>query len=423
LRIADGLTWREVEALVERAIGEHAPGITASVLQPDHLFAIADSIAEVFGGSVAVEDHARILLAYSTVPGQVIDEFRAEGIRTRKVPEAAMNSEQYREVLRADGPVRFPRYGDELPRAAIAIRAGGLQLGSIWAIDPDGADPAAPLPPERLEALERGARAAAAHLVAAWRATDAETRRREAALVRLLAGPPEGDELAALGLSQRAEARLVAVGFAGEGGGPGDLRQLLAFAERRLRARVAVAGGAVDAGVGCIAVEGASAERLRDAVAVALRAASRAFTIPVRAALAGPARVADGLAAARAEADAILRLPHDPRRPVRASGDVRAALLAQRLADLLDAPPHLRHPALAAPPGGRRERERRETLLAWFEQGGASGAAAVLGVHENTVRYRVQQAVDEWRLRLDEPDEAFALQAALIADRARERAG
>ena len=214
LRVDDGVTWREFGAVVERAIGEHAPGIAAAVLQPDYLYAVADSIAEVFGGSVAVENHSRTLLAYSTVPGQLIDEFRAEGIRTRQVPEAVMNYEQYREMLRANGPVRFPRFGDELPRAAIAIRAGGLQLGSIWAIDPDGDDHEAPLDEPHREVLERGARSAAAHLLASWRASDADTRRRESALRRLLAGEAVAEALGALALSPNAELRLAALRFA-----------------------------------------------------------------------------------------------------------------------------------------------------------------------------------------------------------------
>ena len=106
---------------------------------------------------------------------------------------------------------------------------------------------------------------------------------------------------------------------------------------------------------------------------------------------------------------------------MRTSDDDRAALLAQALVALFEAQPQLRHPAVAGPPADRREAERRDTLLAWFEHGGASGAAVALRVHENTVRYRMQQASAEWDLRLDVPDEALALWASLAADRAARR--
>ncbi|RRJ86821.1 PucR family transcriptional regulator [Gulosibacter macacae] len=416
LRLRDGVSWTEFEAVVTRAIGEHAPGISATLLQPDYLYALADSVAEVFGGAVAIENHARTLLAYSTVPGQHIDELRFENIRTRQVPDSSRNYEQYREVLRADGPVRFPQFEDELARAGIAIRAGNLQLGSIWAIDPDCTDTQAPLPEAQHEVLERAARLAAGHLLASWRALDAESRRREQALARLLDGDAAGDELAALDLAPDAQLRLAALRFVGESGGPADQRQLHTFVDRQLRARVSVAAVALVRGTCYVATVGGTPERLRDALAATLRAAARAFTTPVRVSISSPLLAEDELTTARRETDSILRLQHDPKHPVRSSADVHAALFAQAIAAMLDEHPHLRHRALAAA-SDRRTRELRDTLLAWFEHGGASGAAQSLQVHENTVRYRVKQAVDEWQLQLDEPDEAFALWASLIAAR------
>ena len=423
LQITPEITWREFEAGSERAIGEHAPGITPSLLQSDYLYAIADTIAEVFGGSVSVENHARTLLAYSTVAGQVVDEFRAEGIRTRQVPESVLNFEQYRLVLRTDGPVRFPQYGEELPRAAIAIRAGSMQLGTIWAIDPEGHDADQPLSAERREVLERGAQSAAAHLLASWRVTEADTRRREQALERLLnEDEPSADDLAIVSATANDRMRLVAMRFAADTAGPGDLRQLLVFCERQLHARLSLAASVVAGDTAYFAVLGATGARLRDAMSATLRACSRVFTAPIQSAIGGETTAAAGLRTSRAETDAILRLPHDPDHPVRSSADVSAALLADQLVALFAQHPHLRHPALREPATDRRDVERRSTLLAWFEHGGASGAATALRVHENTVRYRVQQTIDDWRVRLDDPDEAFALWASLVAERAQQRA-
>lgn len=420
LRLDDHITWREFEAVVDLTIGETSPSITASLLQSDYLFAIADSIAEVFGGSVAVENHARTLLAYSTVEHQIIDETRSVGIRTRQVPHAIRNHEQYRQVQFTDGPVQFPQFdAHELPRAAIAVRAGSMQLGSIWAIDPDGGTDV-PLSEEKRDALERGAQSAAAHLLAAWRVSDAEARRRDAALGRMLEIAPTSGDLVALSLAPTSEVRLISLQFAGEAASPGDERQLQAFAERQLQARLSVVAAALTNGACYVAVTGATESRIRDALTATIRAAARSFTQEIRAAIACPTTAGVGFVAAREELDAILRTPHERTQPVKSSDDVRASLIADHLGQLFATYPYLQHPAVTMA-DGRRQRERRDTMLAWFEQGGPAGAAAHLHVHENTVRYRVQQALRDWGVQLDQPDEAFALWTTLVAWRARDR--
>ncbi|WP_369016009.1 hypothetical protein [Streptomyces sp. DSM 40907] len=95
------------------------------------------------GGSVAIEDLDQNVVAYSKVAGVRIDPVRKWGILHRRVPDVPEQRRQYRQVLAADGAVRFPAMGEELPRAAVAIRAGALPLGTLWAIEPEegsGAD-------------------------------------------------------------------------------------------------------------------------------------------------------------------------------------------------------------------------------------------------------------------------------------------
>lgn len=417
------LTWRQFEAIVERAVGERAPGLTASVLQPDALYAIADAVAEVFGGSVAVEDHARTLLAYSTLPGQVIDEFRSEAVRTRKVPDVPRNRAQYHAVLRAPGPVRFPRFDHELPRAAIAIRAGSLHLGTIWAIDPDGDDPGPPLAAAQHDALVRGAQQAAAHLLAVWRVTDADAHRREGALARLLDGVGVGDEPALLCFDHDQAPRVAAARFDGDRAGPGDVRQSQAFIERQLRARGHDPRSAVDAGTCYLTVDPGTESRLVDDLDAAVRAADRVFAAPLRAAVSSGGERLERLHVARREVDAVLGLARDLPHRVATNVDVRSALLVLHFDELLRDRPYLRHPVVTDPSDSRKVRDLRATLLDWLECGrSAPAAAARRRVHENTVRYRLQQAVDRWQLRLDDPDEAFALWASLAAVRARARA-
>jgi hypothetical protein len=68
----------------------------------------------------------------------------------------------------------------------------------------------------------------------------------------------------------------------------------------------------------------------------------------------------------------------------------------------------LRH---CGPTHGRR---LAETLLAWLEtRGGAPEVAARLGVHPQTVRYRLRQLRELFGARLDDPEARFELALAL----------
>ncbi|MFI1952373.1 MULTISPECIES: PucR family transcriptional regulator [Streptomyces] len=61
-----------------------------------------------------------------------------------------------------------------------------------------------------------------------------------------------------------------------------------------------------------------------------------------------------------------------------------------------------------------------ETLLAWLEtRGGATEVAARLGVHPQTVRYRLKQLRELWGEDLDDPDRRFELELVLRARRLR----
>jgi purine catabolism regulator len=77
-----------------------------------------------------------------------------------------------------------------------------------------------------------------------------------------------------------------------------------------------------------------------------------------------------------------------------------ARLSTALLAPLLDARPDIR-------------RERLQTLRALFDQGGVGEAAAALGVHRNTVAYRLRriEAATGWRLA--DPELRLPLAAAL----------
>ncbi|MGP4004028.1 PucR family transcriptional regulator [Streptomyces sp. 8N706] len=73
--------------------------------------------------------------------------------------------------------------------------------------------------------------------------------------------------------------------------------------------------------------------------------------------------------------------------------------------------------AARGPAHGRR---LAETLLAWLEtRGGAPEVAARLGVHPQTVRYRLRQIRELWGDDVDDPDRRFELELVLRAQRLR----
>ncbi|QEU97669.1 helix-turn-helix domain-containing protein [Streptomyces kanamyceticus] len=77
--------------------------------------------------------------------------------------------------------------------------------------------------------------------------------------------------------------------------------------------------------------------------------------------------------------------------------------------------------AHCGPAHGRR---LAETLLAWLEtRGGAPEVAARLGVHPQTVRYRLRQIRELWGDEIDDPDRRFELELVLRARRLRGQLG
>ncbi|MDX6216532.1 MAG: hypothetical protein QOG99_2116, partial [Frankiales bacterium] len=159
----DDLPWNHLLHLLMAAV---------SVSGGSDLFALANSIAAMVGGAVAIEDPARRVLAYSSLADQPIDEARQQGILGRQVPDLSRNDAIYRDMQRSAGVTRVPSDGEVLPRLAVAVRAGAELLGSIWVIE------AAPLGPDSEQALLDAGRHAALHLLRARAGVFVERRTR-----------------------------------------------------------------------------------------------------------------------------------------------------------------------------------------------------------------------------------------------------
>ncbi|MFC5906233.1 PucR family transcriptional regulator [Streptacidiphilus monticola] len=380
----------------------------------EELFALADAIGAVTGGAVAIEDLEHRVLAYSTLPGQEIDEHRRRGILNRRVPTQPEQLPQYREVLAAPGVVRLPTLADdELPRAAVAIRAGEMPLGTIWAIEG-----ASPIDAAGERALLEGARLAALHMLRRRSAAELDVQAREDALRAALRGRRTAREVRfELGLPGRRP--LVLIGFApvASASGDGVLMRLGAEAARHwaavhAEASVATAGRTVYALVPLeeSPAAAATARRLGEQAAAVL---DRSLDAPVRAAISRLATGPEDLPELRAEVDDVLRVTTaDPQAlPFASLEDTHARVLLAHVADELSRRPRLRHPGIDLMLAHDRAKGTQygPTLTAWLDAvGNVAEAAQRLTIHPNTLKYRLRRAKELFGLDLDHPDDRLS---------------
>ena len=418
LRVADRISWRLLDAQLTHLLGEADTVLAAPQDRgAEPLFAIANELAEFFGGSVAIEDLSRNILAYSSVPGQVIDALRTHGILARQVPASPYNDDQYRTVLRSDRPISYPRLGDEEPRVAFAIRAGALPLGSIWAIDASGASR---LTEEQERRMRHASALAGAHLLDDLRVHATNQRPREDRLRTLLTGIDlTGTEFAELGVPEERGAALLA--FDVPGAGPTTIAQLRSTVIRHLALQRPDAVAVPHRGRVYTLFAASSVD---EAVAVAtplLPLVNRLVGDGTRVAVAGPAHRSSDVAGARELADRLLDAADrsvDPSmsRIVTASS-LRPILVVDRVAKLFASAQELRDPAVDVVQASEPTRPIAETLLVWLECfGNIAQTAARLGVHENTVRHRLRRASEAHGIRTDHADQRLALWLQLRAD-------
>jgi len=168
LCIPADLPWNHLLHLLMSAVS--ASGSSGAM---GDLFALANSIAAMVGGAVAIEDPSRRVLAYSSLPDQPID---APG--SRAPGPAGAGPVPQRRDLPADAACRR-RHPDPRGRRR-AAPAGGRRARrsgvarSIWVVE------AAPLPTESEQALLDAGRLAALHLLRARAAASSSAAPRRA---------------------------------------------------------------------------------------------------------------------------------------------------------------------------------------------------------------------------------------------------
>ncbi|CAG7614216.1 PucR family transcriptional regulator [Leucobacter soli] len=404
IRVSEGIGWRFFDAFLSRLLGERGRNedlVGERGMEP--LFALANEVAEVFGGSVAVEDLGRAVIAYSSVPGQAIDALRTQGILHRRVPDSPSNDLQYEEVLRAERPIRYPGSDIEAARVAFPIRAGALPLGSIWAIDATGDGP---LTDQQERTMRNAARTAAAYMLEDIRTIRSGQIPREERFRTLLDGHSVvGTELLELGILRDRDCALLVLEPP-----PGEPLSMLSQLRSTVRRHLALHHPEAVTSVrdqrvyALIAGDVDTATRIAEPLLPLL---DRLIARGTRIAAPGATRRATEISHLRDLAHQLLasvpRSAADERLPVLTVERLRPSLVFEHLRPLLLDNAELRIPGLDALANDHPD--LAETLLAWC---GAFGNVALtarrVGVHENTVRYRLQRTEELLDLRLDDAD-------------------
>lgn len=401
------------------------------------LFAVADAAAAILDAPVTIEDAQSRVLAYSGLQ-ELTDPARLSTIVGRRVPEQIVAHFRARGVFRklahSDEPI-YVGAGPEgiKPRLVIPVRAAGEWLGSIWAVV-EG-----PPPPSVVVELRRASTVVALHLLR-LRAQADLTRRVTAQRLRdLLAGSATDTDWLPTGPWRVAVVGRAAPAAAVEPARDVDaeldrcaslLRRsgwrdpLVTTLEGRVHVVVAADGGpthrtppagtwpwlaalvdrAQDDGDNgddgadeggapwvCVGPPAGDASGL-------VRSGSAAAELAALRRSGGP--MADGLGAAVLTAE-----------------DCWAALTTARAVGAVGDPDLLGGPV----PALRAHDEERHTaylpsLAAWLDHPGEPTAAArALGVHVNTLRYRMVRMSEVVAIPLDDPAARLALRLQLLA--------
>lgn len=411
-----GLGWTEVlgqlrTALVHSAAGRSEDAAGVDGLRLGDLSGLANTVADLVGGAITIEDPQSRVLAYSRMDHEP-DPMRRLTILGQEVPRWRVvelrESGFFQTLWNTDDVVRLPADDRYAERLAVAVRHGSEVLGSIWAAA-DGR----PLAEDAVAALRTAGRAAVPHLSHHRTWGRAAARAREGAVHALLAGSAQAAHDVGI-VRGRPYAVLVAEAYDVRGPAPGDGGQrvldvlaLQAAAYRpgcvtarsgpRLYALVPAADGETD-----------PARTLLATVRAVPRGALLAGAGPVVADLSElPASREAAELVVRVLRERAARLPAAGAGPAVASyAEVAAEAAVLRLLDRVEP----LWEALSGPVHAMLEHDRAhgspyaESVTAHLDAFGDTAAAARhLNVHPNTLRYRLRRARELFGVDLADP--------------------
>lgn len=417
LAVVPEIAWSQLHTLLRSAVAaggsSHPEAETAGAL--GDLFALANAIAAMVGGPTTIEDPQSTVLAYSSLDSP-IDEARRRTILGRRVPDDWLqrlhDDGVFRKLWSRDEVIRidYPDAEPELrPRLAVAVRASGEVLGSVWVAEDDR-----PLDAGAESTLREAARIAALHLMRARSGEDLQRSWRSNLLRSLLDGHSVEPLLAeSLGTDPGAVATIVAFRLPDADptgsalSGRRACRILDLYCESARRRGSAVAVGPV---VYLLVTDDVAPPPERLAALAREMVSDPGHLLPEGTLAAiGPSR--PGLASvarSRVEADRVLAVlaARPVSGPIASVEDLREPAVLLRLRELAGAEPGLLE--------GRTKRLRDldtagrgqyiATLRAYLDAfGDVTEAAAALGVHPNTFRYRMRRITDVSGLDLSDP--------------------
>lgn len=408
--------WSHLFTLLSTAIEARRAAAWSSHpgLAVGDLVSLANAVAGTVGGAITIEDPDANVLAFSSL-GHPIDVPRQDTILGHRVPSPLLQILTDRGVFQrlygSEDVVHVTNVGepDVAARMAIAVRAGGEVLGSIWAAEADR-----PFDEEDAQALRGAARIAALHMLHQRAHVDLERQRQGEITRALLAGDqPSRPGLSSLGLVgtpvtvlavdpdlvRTADAE-VAMNRAAS--------VITLYAEVYRRHATAVV---VDDIIYVLLPTAADADRAR-LMSFANNVAQRAQTVtraPVRVGIGTTVAELRDLHRSRDDADEVLRV-------LRSAGDYKAAHVDEvrgrmallRLQDLAAHDPRLRTSKIYALIDHDRQRSTHyvATLRAYLDAfGDVSVASTELCIHRNTFRYRLERLLQLFDLNLEDPDE------------------
>nr|WP_055504819.1 helix-turn-helix domain-containing protein [Nonomuraea pusilla] len=387
LRVA--MSWSHLHTLLEDAVllGDSlvaAPSRDLGSVPAGDLNALVNAIAETLDRPAAIVDTQWRLLAYSAVPGQANDDLQRDVILSRTVPARNAPQETRRLLLTSHRALRFhtgPPYDDDehrIWRIGAGIRGGPEPLGMLWVLEGDEQ-----LSADKLVLVEEFARLAAAHLLRVRRARTLDRERRGELVGQALDGRDPRTACHRLGLDPGAGIAVLAVAELVAGDVPlGEhlLDAVATYLDAYRRSSACVLRGDT---VYCL-MPAQDLAALRE-VASDL---TRRLGLRRRLAAGVGGRVgADDLPRSRRQADLALAVLRASGATVATIDEVRAAATLVELRSLLDD-----HPDLLLHEADPALRDGEESVLAWIEcHGDVRAAARRVGVHPNTLRYRIRR--------------------------------
>lgn len=375
-------------------------------LREGDLFDLANSLAELLGAPVTIEDQDTIVVAYSG-GDQSVDEARIGTILARQVPL------QYREAIAAAGIFEHLENSDDVvvvdlpqmrmtPRAVVAVRSGGRLLGSVWA-----AVQAAPTE-QQISVLTSAVPLIARHLQRERELADEAGRRRGETMTALLGG----GELALVAAAEHGlGSPLTVAAMRGTAADPpthllGSLTlHLAAVAPNALCAQLGDTVYAVLDGPADRPILGDFLGRSRHGTQVAIG-------------IGAPASSASSLDDSRSEADQVVQ-SLVRRGDLGRLADLRevfADLMVDRVSGFVAA--HAEASPLAALQAYDREHGAQlvDAARAYLDAGGdIADAATRLHVHPNTMRNRLRRSRETCGVDLDDGDTRLAVMMHLRA--------